>query len=437
MKTGFGRRARAAAVSLISVAALTLTACSGSGPVQGDVSENTVDGALAASIDEAIAAAMQYSGSDSAIVGVWTGSGNYVQAYGDGVEAGSAIRGAQATQPVICALLLELAADGTIPLDRKVSEDLPRQVGIEGITYGQLCTAKSGLADFKAGLGDIFANNPTRPWSDRELFAQGLARSPLSWPGLDVHVSDTDALLLARALRVATGTAVSQLLQQHVFGPAGMSSSFYPVDTLARTALPGGGLEGSTYPSAGGAPVCEAGVVAVPQVSPSMLGGAGASVTTVTDLKNFYEQYLGGSFGGELASVVTEASPTANPERDGEGNPIVPEEGAVDDPNAQAWGFGVERLGSIYGRSGAITGTLTAAYHDPATGFSVVVVLDNSSTGAGFVRTLALQLAALAAEAGVGPQVAWAAADQGAALAAAAICQPAPEEAPVEEAPVE
>lgn len=437
MKTGFGRRARAAAISLLSVAALTLTACSGSGPVEDAVAENTIDAALAAGIEEAVGAAMQYSGSDSAIVGVWTGSGNYVQSFGTGADAGSAIRGAQATQPVICALLLELAAEGTVPLDRKVSEDLPRQVGIDDITYGQLCTAKTGLADFKIGLADVFTNNPTRPWSDRELFAQGLARSPLSWPGLDVHVSDTDALLLARALRVATGTPVSQLLQQYVFGPAGMTSSYYPADTLARTALPQGGLEGSTYPSAGGAPVCEAGVVAVPQVSPSMLGGAGASVTTVTDLKSFYEQYLGGSFGGELASVVTEATPTANPERDADGNPIVPEEGAVDDPNAQAWGFGVERLGTLYGRSGAITGTLTAVYHDPAAGFSVVVVLDNSSTGAGFVRALALQLAALAAEAGVGPAVAWTAADQGAALAAAAICQAPPEETPAEEVPAE
>lgn len=428
MKTGFGRRAQTAAVSLLSVAALTLTACTGSGSVAGEAAENTVDASFAASIDEAVAAAMQYSGSGSAIVGVWTDSGNYVQGYGDGIGAGSAIRGAQATQPVICALLLELAAEGTVPLDREVSKDLPRQVGIDGISYGQLCTAKTGLADFKSSISDIFANNPTRPWPDRELFTQGLARSPLPWAGLDVHLSDTDALLLARALRVATGTPIPELLQEYVFGPADMNSTFYPDDTLAAAAMPNGGLEGSTYPSAGGAPVCEAGVVAVPQVSPSMLGGAGATVTTVTDLKNFYTQYLGGAFGGDLASVVTEATPTANPERDADGNPVTPE--AEPDPNAQAWAFDVERLGPIYGRSGAMTGTLTAAYHDPASGFTVVVALGNSSAGANFVRTLALQLTALANEVGAGPQVAWTAADQSAALAAAAICQAPAEAAP-------
>lgn len=418
-------------MSLLAVAVLGLTACSGSGPVVGDASVNTVDGALAGSVDEAVTAAMQYSGSSSAIVGVWTGQGDYVTAYGEGVSAGSQIRGAQATQPVICALLLDLAADGTIPLDREVSEDLPRQVGIAGVTYGQLCTAQSGLADFKTGLVDIFANNPVRPWSDRELLAQGLARSPLSWPGLDVHISDTNALLLARALRVATGTSVTELLQSRVFAPTGMSSSFYPSDTLTQTTLPVGSLTGATYPSSGGAPVCEAGPVDVAQVSPSMLGGAGATVTTVTDLKNFYAGYLGGAFGEDLAGVVTETSPTANPERDETGAPI-PVEGEPD-PNARQWGFGLERLGPLYGMSGSITGTLTSAYHDPETGFTVIVTLNNSSAGANFARVLALQIAAIAAEAGSGPAVGWTAADQGAALAGLAICQPAPEE----EAPVE
>lgn len=430
MVSGFGRRARATAVSLLAVATLGLTACSGTDPVASDASVNTVDGALAGSIDGAIAAAMQYSGSTAAIVGVWTGAqGDYVTAYGDGVKASSLIRGAQATQPVMCALLLDLAADGTVPLDRQVSEDLPRQIGIEGITYAQLCTAQSGLADFKSGLTDVFTNNPTRPWGDRELFAQGLARSPLPWPGLDVHLSDTNTLLLARALRVATGQPITELLQNRVYGPTGMAASYYPGDVLTQNTLSGDHLSGITFPSSGGVPVCEAGVVDASRVSPSMLGGAGATVTTVTDLKSFYQAYLGGAIGGELAGVITQTLATTNPERDGAGTPISAEGEA--DPNAQQWGFGLERFGALYGMSGAITGTLTAVYHDPATGFTVAVALNNSSTGAGFARVLALQLAALATEAGSGPAVAWSAADQGAALASLAICQPAPaEEAP-------
>lgn len=431
-----GRRARVAAIALLTIATLGLTACTGTvfSPAGGDV--RTLDGGIATRIDDTVASAIQQSGSTAAIVGVWTPAGDYVQAFGEGVTPNATIRGAQATQPVMCALLLELVADGTVSLDREVAADLPRQVGIDGITYGDLCTARSGLADFKRQLGDIFANNPTRPWSDRELLAYGLAASPLPWPGLDVYPSDTNALLLARALRQVTGTSVEELLRSHVFDVAGMPATFFPSDPLTQTTLPGGGMTGRTFPLAGGAPQCEVGAVAVPEVSPSMLGGAGATVTTVTDLKNFYVAYLGNRYGGEeLAGIVTQVLPTTNPIRNEAGEPVADGEeaaariAAAEDPNGQKWGFGLEKVQALYGLSGSMTGTITAAYHDPESGFSVVVTLNNSTAGASFARALAFELAAIIAEGGNGPAVTWTPGEFAEARAAAAVCPPPAEEA--------
>ncbi|MBK0417548.1 beta-lactamase family protein [Leucobacter sp. CSA1] len=411
-----------------------LTACTGQGSGVGSADVDTVEGAFSEQIDAAVSAAMEQSGSSAAIVGVWTGdAGEYVTAYGDeSLDANARIRAAQASQPVACALLLDLAAQGSIDLDRKVSKDLTRQVGIEDITYRQLCEAKSGLADFKSGFADIFANNPTRPWVDRELLAQALTRSPLPWPGLDVNVSDTNALLLSRALRVRTDQSAEELLSDHVFGRAGMRSSYYPDNTELTPR--GDSMTGLTYPMSGGKPVCDVEPVAVAEVSPTMLSGAGATVTTVTDLKNFYEHYLDGTtFGGEeFGGLVTETTPTANPERDEAGEPIVPEGGEPEiAPGAQKWGFGLENVGPLYGQSGAITGTMTAAYHDPESGLSVVVALNNSSAGAGFARALAFQLSNIAAENGAGLELPWTAEDQAAVLAERAVCQSAPE-APAE-----
>ncbi|UOQ59024.1 beta-lactamase family protein [Leucobacter rhizosphaerae] len=400
------------------MAALGLTACTGGGggAVSGDV--NTVDDALATAFDDAIATAMQSSGSTEAIVGVWgTDGGEYVRAYGnEELSGGSLIRGAQATQPVMCALLLDLVDEGTLDLDREISKDLTRQVGIEGVTYRQLCDMRSGLADFKSGYLDIFANNPTRVWPDQELLAQGLVHSPLSWPGRDVHQSDTNPVVLSRALRVKTAGEMPALLKERVFSAANMNASFYP--SPETTELSGSTLSGLTYPSSGGAPVCDAGVVEVPAVSSSMLAGAGGTVTTVTDLKNFYTAYLGGTFGGEQAGVVTETNPLANPERDADGNPTT-----EPDPAGAQWAFGMEKQGPLYGQSGAITGTLTAAYHDPESGYTVVVALNNSSAGAAFVKSLAFQLAAISTEAGSGAELGWTAADQAAKIAETAICQ--------------
>ena len=418
------RRAGVAAISLLAAAALALTGCTGGGSAAGPGEVNSIDAGVAGSIDGAIENAMQLSGSTSAIVGVWSASGDYVHAYGEGVSANSPIRAAQASQPVMCALLLSLVDEGKLKLDREVSKDLPRQVGIEGITYGQLCDATSGLADFKsATLVDLFANNPIRPWSDRELLAQSLAHSPVNEPGAAQQITDTGSLLLARALRQVTETSLPQLLTDRVFAPADMGNSSYPSDPASQTELPGDGFTGLTYPSSGGAPVCsvpgaaEGETVAVepvatPKVSPSMLGGAGATVTTVTDLKNFYEHYLAGDFGKGSAERVTSLSaPPPAPPAEGEEPAAPPVDG---------WTFGLEKQGPLFGMSGSMTGTITAAYHDPAGKFSVVVTLNNSSAGAGFAKALAMQLAAIS-----GASVEWTAEDQGTALAERAVCQPA------------
>ncbi len=430
------RRVSVAAVSLLAALSLGLTACTDGGFAGGADEVNTIDAGVASSIDETIAQALQLSQSTEAVVGVWTSSGEYVKGYGEGVSASTSIRAGQASQPVMCALLLDLVADDTLSLNREVSEDLPRQVGIEGITYGDLCSATSGLAEFKVpSIVDIFVNNPTRPWSDRELLAHSLARSPLNEPGAEQHVSDTNALLLARALRQATGISVNQLLDARVFTPADMNRSSYPSDVLAATELPNS-MTALTYRFANQAPVCtvpgeeEGSEVAaeptvVEAVSPSMLSGAGATVTTVTDLKRFYERYLAGDYGlaGD-ASLITElwTPPTPEP-AEGDEAPAE-EEGEPAEPPTSGWTFGLHKQDNLYGMSGAMTGTLTAAYHDPASGFTVVVALNNSSAGAGFAQTLAFQLAAIA-----GAEVPWSAEDQGAALAEKAICQPAAEEA--------
>ena len=434
------RRAGVAAISLLAAVALGLSGCTGGGPAGGSDDANTIDAGVAGSIDDAIASAMQLSGSDAAIVGVWTGSGEYVHAYGEGLEASAPIRAAQASQPVMCALLLDLVEEGKLKLDRKVSKDLPRQVGLDDITYGQLCEATSGLADFKSkALTDIFANNPTRPWSDRELLAQSLAHSPLAAPGAEQHVSDTGSLLLARALRQVTGTPVDQLLKERVFTPSGMRNSYFPSEPLTQTSLPGDGMTGLTYASSGGAPVCTvageaegetvpAEPSAVEEVSPSMLGGAGATVTTVTDLKLFYEQYLSGAFGeGSDQLVTTLSAPAPEAEEGAEEAPPAEGEEAEAEAPVDGWTFGLEKRGPLYGKSGAITGTLTAAYHDPASGFSIVVALNNSSAGIAFVKALAFELAAIA-----GAEVDWTVEDQAAVLVENAVCQPAAEEAAAE-----
>lgn len=408
------------AISALTVAALTLTGCTSSGGGAGSPDVNTVSGDLASAIDGAIENALTLSGSTEAVVGVWQGEDSaYVRGYGDGVSGSTRFNAAQASQPVMCAAMLDLVAQDRLSLNRKVSTDLDRQSGIDDITYAQLCDQTSGLADFKGGFGDIFVNNPTRPWPEQEILANGLAHSPRPWAGKNVYMSDTNAVLLDRALRQHTRQDTAEILATHVFEPAGMRSSSYPVDFDDNT-IPAGTLTPLTYPASGGKPVCEAGVTELTTFSPDMFRGAGSTITTVTDLKKFYDSYLTGGFGGEKGkAAIAELRPAKNPERDEEGNPTT-----EPDTEGTQIGFGFERIGPLSGRSGSVTGTITAAYSNPETGLSVVVSLNNSSAGAGFAKALAFQLAAL-----TGAELPWSAEDQGAKLSELAVCQaPAEEE---------
>lgn len=418
MISNLAHRGRFAAVAFVASAALLLTGCTGGNGAADVVDEANVSDSTATRIDDAIASAMTQSGSTEAVVGVWgEEDSTYVRGYGDGIGANTKIRGAQATQPVMCALLLDLAATGRIDLDREISKDLTRQADIDGITYRQLCDMRSGIADFKKGYTDLFANNPTRYWPAQELIAEGFAHSPMSWPGLNMHQSDTNVLLLARVLKVETGLEPAELLKEHVFTKAEMGDTYFP--NADSNTIAGSTFTGLTYPLAGGKPVCDVEPVAVPEVSPSMLGGAGATVTTVTDLKKFYENYLGGTFGGEeYSALTTETLPTTNPKRDKEGKPT-----EEPDLEGRQWAFGAEKMGPLYGRSGAITGTLTAAYHDPTSGYSVVVAVNNSTAGAKFIKALAFEIAAISAEEGIGPELPWTVDDQVAELGKAAVCQ--------------
>lgn len=404
--------------------ALGLTGCTSDTTNRVDADVKTVSADLASSIDGAIDNALTLSGSTEAVVGIWQGdSAAYVRGYGDGVTGATRIRAAQASQPIMCALLLEYAAKNDLSLNRKISKDIPRQSGVGDVTYAQLCDQTSGIDDFKHGLRDIFTNNPTRLWPEQELIANGLAVSLLSWPGLDVHLSDTNAVLLDRALRIGTRTDTSDLLAEYVFAPTGMIATTYPTEFAAAT-IPDNSLTPLTYPSAGGNAVCDAGVTEIDSLSTSMLRGAGATLTDVTDLKAFYTAYLSGEFGGaDLSGKTLETLPAKNPARDEDGVPT--EE--LDTEGTQIGYGGIEKINSLYGRSGQITGTLTAAYSDPETGLTVIVALNNSSAGAGFVQALAFQLAAL-----TGQEFSWTAEDQGAKLTELAVCQAPPEEAPAE-----
>lgn len=412
-----------AVISALAVGSLVLTACTSDDDGLPKGGLNSVSDTVSQGVDETIEQAMEVSKSSEAIVGVWMPDDTaYVTTYGnEDLTANAPIRAGEASAPEGCAVLLELVQRGILELDREIVEDLPRQVGIEGITYADLCQGTSGLAEYKNVYEPMANANPERPWNPNELFAQGLTKSPLPGKGEDVYISNTDAVVLARALRAATGKSLNYLLNTYVFEPAKMSRTDYP--DMSKTEAPDGAMNAFTYPRSGGDPVCDADPIQLENVSPTLLGGAGATITTADDLHKFYASYFAGEFGGKkLFNSVSEPQSLVNPKRDKDDKIVEeapePKEGQV----VNEYAFGTEKIGPLYGRVGSLPGTMTASYIEPETGFTVVVSLNNSAGKDAIAKSAAFAIAAKAAEE-AGFEIPWDAEAQSKQLDSLAICK--------------
>ncbi|MGG7510407.1 serine hydrolase domain-containing protein [Plantibacter sp. YIM 135249] len=437
MTENVSRGRRIGALITAVTLAVALAACSGP-TVSATNFPKQVEGELPkdvrTSITAAVESAVTQSGSSGAVVGVWAPwAGSMVAGVGTTEPGGStkmdpsmAYRIGDTTRPMTCTVLLQLVDEGKVKLDQKVNDVVPQVQGIDGITFGQLCQNTSGLGSYSTTLQGQFIANPTRNWSMAEILANGLASGTRTAPGALFGSSDTGYILLGMAIQQLTGQSWQSLYQEYLFSPLGMKQSALPDATT--TVLPGTShphgytttrLPDGTYQC--DTPVDES------ELSPSMAWTAGGVVSSVDDLRAFTQSLASGS----LLTKSTYKKQWANPV------PIGP-----DAPTWQSFGIGAMQLGPMRGQAGSIPGYLSAAFSDPTSGLTVVVMLNNSTVGAGFAKELAMQLASIGSKAAPASgqkkpdvQLPWSEQQAAEALAASAmVC--APPAAPAEpEAP--
>jgi D-alanyl-D-alanine carboxypeptidase len=379
-RSGIGRRlvAVTAAATL-----LVLAGCSNDGAASIDLpaqADAPLPDDIGTRIDDAVARGMSLSAASGAIVGVWAPwAGFQLEGYGTSEFGGEQpmtpdmhFRAAATTKSMTCAVLFGLVDDGKVGIDDPASEFV-NVVGIEGVTLGQLCQSTSGLANFRATFQNQFVTNPTRPWVASELVSDGVARSGDAEPGAAYADDDTAYVLLGMALERIGGESLGDLFDRYVFGPIGMSQSSLP--GALTTTLPN--------PAPHGYQVLNDDCAApkdLSELSPSMLGTAGGAVTTADDLKRFSQAYATGAM---FSDTSTERLWTTVPL-------------SAEAPTWQGYGFGAFQIGPLRGQVGSIPGFSTAAFSDPESGLTVVVMLNSSSAAPKLVRALALELASYA-----------------------------------------
>ncbi|MFD5214242.1 serine hydrolase domain-containing protein [Microbacterium sp. NPDC058345] len=392
MQLRSSRRARAV-VGAVAALALTLTGCSGQAEQFSYTPPEQVDAALpedvTAQLQTAVENAMTATGASGAIVGVWVPwSGTWVtglgtQGAGDDtkVTADMSFRIGDVTRLMTCDVLYGLADDGKVKLDAPVPKYVSGVADLPDITLLDLCNGTSGIGSSEASVKGYWLNTPARDWSPLQLasFGLGRQRGPAHTAFRD---SDAGYLMLGLALERASGMSASQLIERYVTEPLELASTSLPRPKAAPPA-PAPALKGRYLPAVEGGYDCAAPVDITEMSSSTGFTDSGA-VSTIEDLGRYVQ--------AEARQALREKD--AEPARFSA--PLPASSKAPTWYQATGGGF---LVGSMIGQHGWTPGYITAAYSDPATGFTVAVTLNNSSTGGGTAAYLAWQLAAIASKA--------------------------------------
>jgi CubicO group peptidase (beta-lactamase class C family) len=384
------RARRRIVAALVAVSALIgLTSCMA--PAQPSADYDQVEAELASDVverlDATLAEAIRLSGSSGAVAGVWApwaGSwtaGEGVVDFSEGADRVTADTGFQlagATGEITCAIALRLVDSGVVGLDDRVGSMVRGLPGIGDITIEQLCRHQSGLQDYYPSLRRHFVSNPARVWPSGELIASGMALDRVGEPGATWLESRTGMLLLATALEQHTGRSWSELAEQYVFDPLDMDATALP-DAMETGYA--GALGGYSAALSSGKADCAA-LVDVSRRSSSIGGAAAGARSTLDDAREFSQSFAAGALFSEgtarRAWTVEPFGGTA--------------------PSWQGQGIGGQQFGPMRGVAGESTGALTAAFTDPESGLTVVLALNNSTSGPTLVREAAFALASIASK---------------------------------------
>lgn len=282
--------------------------------------------------------------------GGWASSSGWADlAAGARAESTDLFRGASNTKPMVSVVALQEVEAGRWTLQTTVAEVLPGLLpqAYGKVTLGQLLSHTSGMPDFavpyatEAGDFAGILRTISQPRSNRELVAKALREKWQFAPGTKFAYSNTNYVVVGMMLEKVTGQPLARTLEKRVFGPVGMTHTFYAT-TPAWPArhLTDYAIADKPYP--------------LNTFQPSFFGPAGAVTTTAADLNAFYRALVTGKLL-KPATVLTMAKPPVAGSTYGLGLM------AVGDPCAGPDG----KPGVALGHTGASFGTMSYAFTSP------------------------------------------------------------------------
>ena len=200
----------------------------------------------------------------------------------------------------VAALVGRLVQDGTMGLDDPLSKYVPDFTNAAKISIRQLLDHTSGIRDlFKVkSIVSAFTTNPGATWTADKVLAQ--IGPQLYAPGSHYYYSNTDYVLLGKAVEKATGKSLATLIRSDFLTPLGMTHTYLQTQEKAT------GPEAYGYMKKGSSVSNHAGTMLPFTAEASAAGPAGAFVSTASDLAIWANAIYGGYVLDEafLASMV-------------------------------------------------------------------------------------------------------------------------------------
>lgn len=188
---------------------------------------------LAQRLDAALARAVERThtpGATAAVVVhgrvVWTGAAGIARR-GVPMRPGALVPIASCTKTVTATMVMKLALQGRIALDRPIAGVFPALPGAARITPHMLLNHSAGLEDYFADgvLERLTYIEPFRRWSRPEVLAH--IRHLLFAPGTRHEYSNSGYVVLGGLLQHASGKSIESLFRQIVAKPLGLERSTF------------------------------------------------------------------------------------------------------------------------------------------------------------------------------------------------------------------
>ena len=302
---------------------------------------------------------MKQYGVPGAAVGVWIpGEGAWTRAAGLAdvekkvpVSTDMAWPLRSVTKSYTVTLILQLVDEKKITLDDTIGQYVDGVTDGDTITLRQLADMSSGNADYTGGdFLEAFQQDPEKIFTLDELNGFALGKPAQFAPGTERIYTNANTNLLGAVVEKVTGQPFADALADRILRPLGQQGTRYILDAGTWT---------EPHPT-GYAPGKDG-----PQAQPtnlSIFGPAGSMISSLDDARAW----------GEVLATGALLDPATQAERL-EGAPL--QQG----PPYDLYALGIGQTDGWWGHNGEGLGFTAAVFHQPTSGATVVVFMNESN----------------------------------------------------------